>query len=62
MAVSYDTNKVPQFGVVDLMFLDYSIGRDLAVSGGDISLSKHNPAPGQSLDLTAPAHPDKTAS
>jgi hypothetical protein len=53
VAVSYDTNNVPQFGAVDLMFLDYQIGSDLAVSSGDISLSTNNPAPGQSVDLAA---------
>lgn len=53
VAVSSDTNNVPQFGAVDLMFLDYSIGSDLAVSNGDISLSTNNPAPGQSVDLAA---------
>ncbi len=51
--VTPDTNGVPQFGAVDLMFLDYSIGNDLAVSTGDISLSTNNPAPGQSVDLAA---------
>jgi hypothetical protein len=53
VAVSYDTNNVPQFGQVDLMFLDYQIGSDLAVSSGDISLSTNNPAPGQSVGLAA---------
>jgi hypothetical protein len=53
VAVTYDTKNVPQFGQVDLMFLDYSIGSDLAVLSGDISLSTNNPAPGQTVDLTA---------
>lgn len=53
VAVSHDTNNVPQFGQVDLMFLDYAIGSDLAVSSGDIGLSTNNPAPGQSVDVTA---------
>lgn len=53
VAVTYDTNDVPQFGQVDLMFLDYAIGSDLAVSSSDISLSTYNPAPGQSVDLAA---------
>jgi hypothetical protein len=53
VAVTADTNGVPQFGAVDLMFLDYQIGNDLAVSRGDISLSTNNPAPGQSIGLAA---------
>jgi hypothetical protein len=51
--VTPDTNGVPRFGQVDLMFLDYLIGGDLAVSSGDIALSTNNPAPGQSVDVTA---------
>jgi hypothetical protein len=53
VAVTYDTNNVPQFGQADLMFLDYQIGSDLSVSGSDINLSTNNPAPGQSVDVSA---------
>jgi hypothetical protein len=53
VAVTYETNSVPQFGAVDLMFLDYSIGGDLGVQSGDINLSTHNPAPGESVTVSA---------
>ncbi len=51
--VTPDTNGVPRIGQVDLMFLDYAIGGDLAVNSSDLDLSTHNPAPGQSVTLTA---------
>ena len=42
----------PQFGQVDLMYLDYLIGRDLAVSASDISLAPVA-VPGQPVTLSA---------
>lgn len=56
VAVALDTNNVPQFGQADLMFMDYLIGSDLAVNSGDIALSVPNPAPGQSVDISAVVH------
>jgi hypothetical protein len=50
--VTPDTNGVPQFGQVDLMFMDYLIGSDLAVLTGDITLST-NAVPGQPVNISA---------
>jgi hypothetical protein len=50
--VTPDTNGVPVFGQVDLMFMDYLIGSDLAVLTGDITLST-NAVPGQTADIAA---------
>ena len=56
VAVSYDTGQVPQFGQVDLMFLEYPIGGDLGLSAGDLSFSTNNPAPGQTVTISAVVH------
>jgi fibronectin type 3 domain-containing protein len=53
VAVAVDTNNVPSFGQVDLMVLDYLVGNDLAVKSSDINLSTNNPAPGQSVNISA---------
>ena len=42
----------PQFGQVDLMYLDYLIGRDLAVFDSDLSLSSAA-VPGQPVTISA---------
>ncbi|MDW8307971.1 MAG: hypothetical protein RMK20_01205 [Verrucomicrobiales bacterium] len=39
-----DTNGVPQFGAVDLMFLDYRIGNDLAVNSANQFVHKQSRA------------------
>jgi hypothetical protein len=52
--VQMDTNGVPIFtnNAVDLMFMDYLIGGDLAVSPGSLMLSTNNPQPGQTVQLS----------
>ncbi len=56
VAISYDTNNVPQFGQVDLMFMNYLIGGDLAVGSGDIKLDTPNPVPTQTVNISAVVH------
>jgi Concanavalin A-like lectin/glucanases superfamily/CARDB/Bacterial TSP3 repeat len=52
--VQMDTNGVPVFtnNPVDLMFLDFAIGGDLAVVPGSLMLSTNNPQPGQTVQLS----------
>ena len=49
-----DTNGAPIFtnNPVDLMYLDYAIGGDLAVSPGSLLLSTNNPQPGQTVRVS----------
>jgi hypothetical protein len=51
VAVSVDSNNVPSLGQVDLMFMNYLIGNDLAVNA--IGLSTNNPTPRQSVNVSA---------
>ena len=53
--VTSDTNNLPQFGQVDLMYLDYLISSDLAVFDNDVSLST-NAVPGQPVNILASVH------
>jgi hypothetical protein len=52
--VQTDTNGAPIFtnNAVDLMYLDYAIGGDLAVSPGSLLLSTNNPQPGQTVQVS----------
>jgi hypothetical protein len=52
--VQTDTNGAPIFtnNVVDLMYLDYVIGSDLALSPGSLMLSTNNPQPGQTVQVS----------
>ena len=53
--VQTDTNGAPvplATNKVDLMYLDYAIGGDLAVSPGSLLLSTNNPQPGQTVQVS----------
>jgi Concanavalin A-like lectin/glucanases superfamily/CARDB/Bacterial TSP3 repeat len=56
--VQTDTNGAPIFtnNAVDLMYLDYAIGGDLAVAPGSLMLSTHNPQPGQTVQVSVLVH------
>ena len=55
VALAKDTNGVWRSGQVDLLFLDYLIGRDLAVFDSDLSLNT-NAVPGQPVTISAVVH------
>jgi hypothetical protein len=53
--VQTDTNGLPiplATNRVDLMYLDYAIGGDLAVTPGSLMLSTNNPQPGQTVQVS----------
>jgi hypothetical protein len=54
--LSISVTNIPNPLYSDLYLLSHSIGRDLAVSGSDISLSSANPAPRESVVISATVH------
>jgi hypothetical protein len=56
--IQTDTDGVPVFtnSPVDLMYLNYQIGGDLGLAASDILFSTNNPAPGQTVTISALVH------
>lgn len=53
VSTSADSNNLASVGEVDLMYMSYQTGYDLAVSSSNITLSVSNPTPGTNVSISA---------